>query len=387
MTGDEDLTSIDAAEYPYLTITFNAKDDILLTPAQLKKWLVLYEPVAEGILLYKGPVEREVLAEGASHKMTYSFINISESEFGSDITVSYKLRNLTGTANEESVNVPAPLPGDTVTFDLDVSTIGQVGENDVEVFANPFVLPEQFYDNNVINLFKHLQVTADVTNPVLEVMVDGRYLANNDFVSPSPEIRIRLWDDNDNLRKVDTVGLNVYLAYPCDDEVCDFRRISFSEPEMKWFAATDTSDFMAYYTPENLAPGKYTLRVEAKDVTGNSSGSEPYSINFQVDIETGVIFYPPFPNPFSENLLFRFLVTGKTLPGYFRLRIFDLKGIMMRELTENDIPRMFIGSNTILYQGDDSQTRLLPGGVFIYQLSIQNNGKVFTNHGKIVLAR
>ena len=388
LTGDEDLTSIDAAEYPYLTIKFNTKDDISLKAAQLQEWLVLYEPVAEGILLYGGIADKEILAEGASHKMTYSFVNISESQFASDISVSYKLRNaVTRLATENSVTIPAPLPGDTVTFDLDVSTIGQAGENDLEVFANPFVLPELFYDNNVINLFKHLEVTADVTNPVLEVMIDGRYLANNDFVSPSPEIRIRLWDDNDYLKKADTVGLNVYLAYPCVEDACDFRRIAFSEPEMKWFAATDTSDFRLYFTPKNLPPGRYTLRVEAKDVTGNSSGSEPYSISFQVDTETDVIFSPPFPNPFSENVLFQFLVTGKTLPDYFRLRIYDLKGIMVKELTENDISRMFIGSNTILYQGDDSQKTLLPGGVFIYQLSLQNDGKMFTDYGKIVLAR
>ena len=51
VTGDRDLNTIDAVEFPYLKIVFNAGDDVSLTPAQLNKWLVTYTPAPEGLLV------------------------------------------------------------------------------------------------------------------------------------------------------------------------------------------------------------------------------------------------------------------------------------------------------------------------------------------------
>ncbi|MEO5602625.1 MAG: C25 family cysteine peptidase, partial [Cyclobacteriaceae bacterium] len=64
LTITTDISLISAQEYPELKIVFNTSDDFNLTAVQIKKWLVLYEPVAEGLIFYNGPVSQQVLFEG-----------------------------------------------------------------------------------------------------------------------------------------------------------------------------------------------------------------------------------------------------------------------------------------------------------------------------------
>src|SRR5690606_26688624 len=98
---------------------------------------------------------------------------------------------------------------------------------------------------------------------VLDVTFDGRYILNNDFVSVNPVIKVRVWDENPFIRKSDTLGIRIFLAYPCAAEGCGFEKIFFSGNDVEWHAATDTSDFTAWFRPGNLVPGTYVLRVEA----------------------------------------------------------------------------------------------------------------------------
>ena len=48
--GNVDLSGLDASQYPYLKLNFVTEDQEEFTPAQLKKWRVIYDGVPEGIL-------------------------------------------------------------------------------------------------------------------------------------------------------------------------------------------------------------------------------------------------------------------------------------------------------------------------------------------------
>jgi hypothetical protein len=60
-SSGEDLSFIDAQAYPFLKILFQTGDDINLTPVQLRKWLVLYETVPEGLVFYRGPSDLQIV--------------------------------------------------------------------------------------------------------------------------------------------------------------------------------------------------------------------------------------------------------------------------------------------------------------------------------------
>ncbi len=55
----------------------------------------------------------------------------------------------------------APAPGDTTQFEIDINTLGREGVNDIDVFVNPHIAAEQYYDNNVISLTQYLNVLPD----------------------------------------------------------------------------------------------------------------------------------------------------------------------------------------------------------------------------------
>ena len=170
--------------------------------------------------------------------------------------------------------VAAPAPGDTTLFTLEFNTRGKEGLNDVSVFVNPRVQKERSYDNNVVVLTDHVNVLYDVSRPVIEVTFDGRTINNLDFVRPSPEIMVRLWDENKFLLKKDTIGVQIFLSYPCEKGDCDFQPVYFTQPGVQWQAASETSPFVVTASLANLPDGTYTLRVSAADAKGNATCSD-----------------------------------------------------------------------------------------------------------------
>lgn len=388
VTGDRSLTQIDAHEYPYIRIALKLEDNTFLTAAQLDHWLVTYEPVAEGLLLYRGSVAQQLLFEGQQWDGHYSFINISNYAFHDSLTVNYNVVNAeTFAARRKVMKIGAPAPGDTTRFTVTFNTAGQQGLNNAEVFVNPRVVAEQSYDNNFIVLRKHFDITADTEAPVLDVTFDGRHIYRNEFVSPSPDIRIRLRDSNPFMLKKDTLGMAIFLSSPCQGEDCALKAVHFSQPDVRWQAETDTSDFIVHFTPADLQNGTYVLRVEGRDVKGNPSGATPYEIMFQVKTETTVSILPPYPNPFNHKANFSFTVSGRDVPTAFGLQILSLTGQVVNQFSAADAGTFHIGTNTIAWPALDLSGNPLPNGVYVFRLTLRVHDQEVSSQGKIVLVR
>ena len=384
--GNQDLSDIDAGPYPYLKITFRSTDDTELTASQLRHWIVAYTAAPEGMLLFDGPAEQQLFTEGDTWTGNYRFVNISDKVFPDSLAVRYEFFN-TGkrVSQNRTINIGAPQPGDTTRFSVRFESEDWDGLNDVNVFVNPRVLPEQYYDNNVLNLASYLNVQFDDSDPVLDVTIDGRYILRGDFVSPTPTILVKLWDENQHLLKTDTTGVRIFLTYPeCADGACNPRVVDLGGKYVTWYPATDTSVFRVVFRPEMLPEGEYTLRVEAQDVRGNSSGANPYEISFVVEYETSITLDGPYPNPFSTETNFDLSLSGTSLPNVFVFQIVDVTGRFIREFPMQDF---HIGRNRITWDGTDAAGRPVHEGVYVYKLQVGANGTQSTRYGKIVLVR
>ncbi len=237
--GNQDLSDIDAELYPYLKIAFRSTDDVDLTASQLRHWIVAYTAAPEGMLLYDGPEEQQKLTGGDDWTGHYRFVNIGDKVFPDSLAVRYEFFNSDKRISKShTVNIGAPQPGDTTLFSIRFDSEDWDGLNDVNVFVNPHVLPELYYDNNVLNLASYLDVEFDISNPVLDVTIDGRYILRGDFVSPTPTIQARLWDENQHLRKTDTTGVRIFLTYPeCADGSCNPTPIDLGGKYVTWYAS------------------------------------------------------------------------------------------------------------------------------------------------------
>jgi hypothetical protein len=370
VTDETDLSTIDAAQYPYLKLIYHAVDEVNLTPPQLMHWLVTYEQVAEGMIIYAGHGRPVTLSEGQTWTGTFGFKNISPLPFPDSLTVHITLRNTEALRTQTQIlRIAPPAAGETVYFPAEINTLDWAGKNHLKVFVNPRILPEQIFENNVAELLNYLHVQPDVYNPVLEVTVDGRLLRNGDFVSPHPTIRVRVWDENRFIRKTSPDGIKIFLTYPNETLPVE---ISFSRPDVVWYPATDTSDFLVVFTPQNLPEGVYKLQVEARDNRNNVSGPVPYRITFEVRYDQQVVLVGPSPNPFTNRLNFMLSVSGESPPDFVLIDIINLQGKLIRQLR---FENLIIGTQVLQWDGTDQGGHLPDSGLYFYRLRVIRDGK------------
>jgi hypothetical protein len=373
------LDFIDAKQYPYMRLRLQVKDTANLTPPQLKKWQVIYAGVPEGVL-NSSLVKTDMYTiqdkrEGETFKVDFVFQNISNRDFQDSLEVQYSLFN-TDTRKKiiSTLKIAKLAAGDTARFSIPVQTMGMVGNNIIQVYVNPRILPEQNYTNNIQEVT--FKVLRDNIHPVLDVAFDGIRIMDGDIVSPSPLITVSLKDENKLLIRKDTVGMELYLKKPC--EGCNFERVNFSQTGVRWASASgENNDFRIEYQPNNLPDGTYTMRVQGSDVSGNISGVEPYRISFEVINESKITHFYPYPNPFSSHTRFVFTLTGSEIPNQIKIQIMTVTGKVVREITQEELGPIRIGNNisSFAWDGTDEYGDKLANGVYMYRVIVKNNGQ------------
>lgn len=281
--GEVRLEEINAGLYPFLRLVYRLEESATRIPRQLAQWQVNYTGVPEGVLLVENTEKVLKLQEGEQANVAFEFVNISNYDFTDSLTVRWSWQNKQhNTIEEFEKKIPAVKAGESYAFDIDFDTFGKAGKNSLNVTVNPREYLEQSYKNNVLDLADYVVVAADDQDPVLDVSFDGVYIMDGDIVSPNVLISALVKDENETLLKQDTTGVEVYLKRDC--ETCVFERVAFSNPSLKWFEASENTDFKVEYQPGPLEDGVYTLRINAEDASGNKAGEKPYEVTFEVKI-------------------------------------------------------------------------------------------------------
>jgi len=384
-----DLSGISAADFPYLRVNIVLEDEVNLSPSQLNNWLVRYTQLPEGVLLSDGSLAKKTeKQEGDNLSVPLGFYNLSNTTFTDSVRVAYSLLNVNSRQIQQDTLTLAPLAAsDTARFDIPISTLGRVGDNELSVFVNPRLLREQAYDNNQLNAGTFLEVTADELNPIIDVAFDGTYIMDGDIVSPTPVISIEIADENPFLQKQDTSGINIYLGKREESATAsannartantDLQRVSLDSEQVSWTPADEEEPFQIIFEPAQLEDGLYTLQVQAEDASGNTSGTEPYEINFEIINESSITNFYPYPNPFSTSTRFVFTLTGQEIPDQIKIQIMTVSGKIVREITQDELGLIRIGNNITDYawDGRDEFGDQLANGVYLYRVIARNGGE------------
>ncbi|WP_421875871.1 C25 family cysteine peptidase [Marinoscillum sp.] len=369
-----DLTGVDAGQYPFLQLDFLFSDLADQTPPVMDSWGVTYEQVPEGII---SPVSYETkqLKEGQLFETSFLFANISEVEYSDSLDVTVAYTHVTsGDREVASFKAKAPAVGDTTVIELSRDTRGLVGDNSLTISVIPPGL-ENYLTNNTLVYTSAFAVEADEVNPVLDVTIDGSYILDGDIVSPQPNIRILLKDDNQYLFKEDTAGLIIEMRRACEE--CVFERVNLSDPAVTYTPSSEDQDFEINYAAGPLEDGEYTLRVQGADASGNPSGLDAYEVSFEVINESTITHFYPYPNPFATSTRFVFTLTGSTIPDQIKIQIMTVSGRVVREITQDEIGPLKIGNNITQYawDGRDEYGDQLANGVYLYKVFIRQNGE------------
>lgn len=379
---DFDISTVNAATYPYIQLKMRNSDSINLTPYQLRYWRILYDPVPEGALaaniLY---TFKDTVALGQTEDIAIAFKNISEVSFADSILVNMTVFDAGNNAiPQPAIKLKQLKPGDTAVIKYSIDTRNLSGLNNLFIDVNPDNnQPEQYHFNNF--LYKNFAVNIDNFKPVLDVTFDGMHILNNDIVSAQPHITIKMKDESSFLLLDDTSLMTVQLQYPDGN----LRRFYFSTDTLLFTPPSSAADNIATvdFTPYLTDDGQYQLIVTGKDKTGNTAGNISYTVSFQVYNKPMITNLFNYPNPFTTSTAFVFTITGSEVPQNLRIQILTITGKIVKEITKAELNDLHIGRNITGYKwdGTDQYGQKLANGVYIYRVLTNLNGKGLDKFG------
>jgi hypothetical protein len=221
-----------------------------------------------------------------------------------------------------------------------------------------------------------MYVEGDHANPVLDVTFDGYHIQDGDIIAAKPLIRIQLHDENEFLRLDDTSSFNLFLQYPSDFQE---QRLAFNLDWVHFIGAPaqGNNNAVVELTPDLLEDGIYTLRVEAKDASGNISGDNDFLISFEVIHSNAVSQIYAYPNPFSTATRFAFTLTGQGTPAFYKIQILSLTGIVVKEINQDELGPLAVGNHLTEYVWDGSGDNgaQLAAGIYLYKLTVKDQNQ------------
>lgn len=363
------LNSVDASEYPYLQLEYEAEDTEFRTPQQLEYWRVLYDGIPEAALNQSAAfiAVKDTLEQGEPLEFMIAAENVSDYDLDS-LLVKYSFTDVTNNEIVIQDRVAPLLSNDTIQLRLNYDTRNLNGLQTLRVEINPDEdQAEQTHINNVG--FLQFVVQADERNPLLDVTFDGIRIMNGDLVSPDPLISISLDDENEYLRLADTSLFQISLILP-DGNVTP---LSFDRNGdiLHFIPAAADADNRAIveFSPIFEQNGDYTLVVQAKDATGNKSGDIDYRVDFEVVIENSISNVFNFPNPFTTSTHFVYTLTGHT-PEFFTIQIMTVSGRVVRQITQDELGPLKVGTHQTDYawDGTDEYGDQLANGIYLYRI-------------------
>jgi hypothetical protein len=363
------LANISAITYPYLKLRLESQNEQFRLMPQLDFWRINYHGLPDAAINpnIQYSFYKDTLQQGDKAKITLGVENITGLNMDSLLVKFSTIDN----NNVERVSYARYKPlaaGQSLIASSEMVTTGLSGNQKLTVEVNPNNdQAELSHYNNIAQT--QFFVQRDNKNPLLDVTFDGQHILNGDIVSPSPSIIIALKDENKYLALTDTAIFQVSLKSP-DGSI---NRVWLDGGNARFFPALSADrDNRARieYNPKSLKDGIYQLIVKGKDASGNSSGSVDYLVSFQVINKSMLSNVLNYPNPFSTATQFVYTLTGTEIPNYFNIQIMTVSGKIVREITQDEIGPLRIGTHRTDYvwNGTDTYGEKLSVGVYLYRI-------------------
>jgi hypothetical protein len=373
------LSGIDPGLYPNLRLKFDMTDSTFTTtePMELKSVHFDYQPLSD--VYVEGEdfnFQQDSLLQG--YPVTFDYFARNFGEVPADsLKLNFYLNGLDSLIYDPIVSIPGDSSSPKVQYTIDTKKL--LFENNVSVLADQNKR-EYFYFNNLID--SEFFVARDSIRPVFDVKFDGQEIIDNDIVSSTPEVLIKL-EDNSPL-PLDTTFFTI---------VHNNKPIRFYEPELSYEYGGAGTPFVITWKPTLpdstrllSPPERNTFEVLAKDASGNFFDSTSYRVIFNVYTENDISDVYNYPNPFTSSTHFTFILKGNDKPDEINLKIFTIAGRLIRDikLTPTDVITNF---NKIYWDGRDEDGDEIGNGVYLYKVIAKFPDKTKTITQKLAKVR
>lgn len=365
------LAGINPDSYPYLRLKFDMTDSTFNTtePMELRSVHLDYQQLSDAYVEREDiNFQQDSLLQG--YPITFDYFGRNFGELPADsLKLSSYLNGLDSLLYAPVVNIPGDSSSAKVQYTIDTKKL--LFENKISILADQ-KKREYFYFNNLID--KDFYVVRDSVRPIFDVRFDGQEIIDNDIVSSTPEVVIRL-EDNSPL-PLDTTFFTI---------VHNNKPLRFYQPEMSYEYGGVGTPFVITWKP-TLTDGRQTLEVLAKDASGNFFDSTSYRIIFYVYNENDITDVYNYPNPFAGSTHFTFILKGKDKPDELNFKIYTIAGRLIRDikLTPSDLITNF---NKIPWDGKDEDGDEIGNGVYLYKVIAKFPDKTKTITQKLAKVR
>jgi len=383
-----DISWVNAENFPFLKLRAINRDSINFTPPRLNSWKVHMQRAGELALDQNVflDFQSDTLRSGENISFEMAVTNASSCVFD-DVRVEYTFIN----ADNQEIIVGESVTGELTTgteapAPLDAFAEGETqnavftfpsqelpgGSYFLEVNVNPNrEQAEKFNFNNIVRF--PFFIINDNINPLVDVTFDGVHILNGDIVSASPEIIVKIKDENAQTALTDSTIADLYLIYPDGtNERVNYSDLEFSPSDPSQLP--DLNEAHISLKRDFEESGTYQLKVVGRDMAGNESGSYDYEVDFEVILESLVSNLLNYPNPFTTSTQFIFTLTGREFPDVFKIQVMNISGRVVREFDKSELGNVHIGRNITDFRWDgyDKFGNELANGVYFYRVIVSD---------------
>jgi hypothetical protein len=367
-TFDQDISTIDATVYSRLAVQMEfTRTSNASTSPELESIAIEYLPAPE-LELTSLVSDANVVEEGRPVLATYVVRNLLCLPVSNvDLHVLRTVQSRVDVITQRTISLAG---NESITFTDTVPTSGLNDVITITAAVNPEgKLNEQFTNNNLRSI--QVEVTRDTNRPHVEVVFDGRHINDRDFVAPDVEIRMQLFDGSP-LRISDSLSISGILRYNKDltnpitltpnNPLIDYRI------DYKAYPNGDLQAELVVDPKSPLKPGEYTLTVYARDASGNAA--DTLDIRFQVSASNGIQQVMNYPNPFTSQTDFTFILRGSGQGAGARITIYTVSGKKIRTIIPTALRT---GLNSVHWDGRDENGNEVANGTYLYRVSVNAN--------------
>lgn len=255
----------------------------------------------------------------------------------------------------------------------------RLGQGKISFYAHSSTDDAAGYFNRIVVGGINTDATADNTPPQIRLYMNELNFLDGGITDQNP-VLIALLSDSSGINTVGN-GIGHDIVAVLDD---DTRNPVILNNYYKSDLGTYKSGSLSYPF-FNLAEGPHTLRLTAWDIHNNSASAV---INFTVVNSSAlhIANFYNYPNPFIQKTWFVFEHNQPDGNLQAEIHIFDLAGKLMKSISQ-EIRFEGYRSNPVEWDGTSSGGHKLRQGMYIYQLTLTNNGGEITRKsGRLVIA-
>lgn len=234
-------------------------------------------------------------------------------------------------------------------------------------------IKELLETNNIFiqNFNVKKDTTTSIPSSAVIFKVNGKEVFDWNYVEPDASIQLELnypiW-----FPVTDTSAIQIYL---------DGSRI-YSQDLIYNYDSTFRKITILYQT--KLSRGDHNLKVFTKDVYGRIQSKPVLDKYFRVTSELEILKVYNFPNPFSNQTYFTFVLTQ--IPDEITIKIYTIAGRLIREIKLSSID-LTTNFNKVFWDGRDEDGDLVGNGVYLYKVIARKNDKIQSVLQKLAIVR